>query len=64
MLDACRDNPFATKMKRTYATRSVTRGLASIEPQGGMLVVYAAKAGQFALDGSGKNSPVHRWNIE
>jgi len=35
----------------------VTRGLASVEPQAGMLVVYAAKAGQFAMDGTGMNSP-------
>ena len=27
------------------------------EPEGGMLIAYAAKAGQFALDGSGQNSP-------
>src|SRR5688572_27023035 len=32
ILDACRDNPFAKTMKRTIATRSVSRGLAKVEP--------------------------------
>ena len=57
ILDACRDNPFVTKMARTTATRSIGRGLARIEPSGGVLVAYAARAGQIALDGSGDNSP-------
>ena len=39
------------------SSRSVSRGLARIEPQGATLVVYAAKAGQIALDGGGRNSP-------
>jgi uncharacterized caspase-like protein len=57
VLDACRENPFTAKMGRTFASRSVSRGLARIEPQGATLVVYAAKAGQIALDGGGRNSP-------
>ncbi|MFZ5731318.1 MAG: caspase family protein [Pseudomonadota bacterium] len=59
ILDACRDNPFAAQMKRTLAsaTRSVTRGLAQVEPEAGTMVVYAAKHGETALDGSGGNSP-------
>jgi tetratricopeptide (TPR) repeat protein len=32
-------------------------GLARVEPDPGTLVVFAAKSGQVALDGSGKNSP-------
>jgi uncharacterized caspase-like protein len=46
-------------MKRTLslASRSVSRGLARIEPDAGTLVVYAAKAGETALDGDGNNSP-------
>ena len=34
ILDACRDNPFANQMRRTLtvASRSVSRGLASVEP--------------------------------
>ena len=38
-------------------TRSVGRGLANIEPEGATLVVYAAKHGQTALDGTSTNSP-------
>jgi uncharacterized caspase-like protein len=57
ILDACRDNPFTAAMKRTSATRSIGRGLALIEPEGGTLVAYAAKAGQVAQDGDGENSP-------
>jgi uncharacterized caspase-like protein len=58
LLDACRDNPFARQMRRTTASRSVGRGLARIEPEGGTLVVYAAKHGEVALDGEGGgNSP-------
>ncbi|MFD0934905.1 caspase domain-containing protein, partial [Methylobacterium trifolii] len=57
VLDACRDNPFAGQMRRTIATRSVGRGLAPVEPEGGTLVAYAAKHRQTALDGEGANSP-------
>jgi uncharacterized caspase-like protein len=59
ILDACRDNPFASQMKRTLsvASRSVTRGLAAVEPEAGTLVVYAAKDGETAIDGEGRNSP-------
>jgi uncharacterized caspase-like protein len=59
LLDACRDNPFASQMRRTMATasRSIGRGLASIEPESGTLVVYAAKHGETAFDGDGANSP-------
>ncbi|WP_233383614.1 caspase family protein [Methylobacterium sp. C25] len=57
ILDACRDNPFASSMRRTIATRSVGRGLAQVEPEGGTLVAFAAKHGQTALDGDGENSP-------
>ena len=31
VLDACRDNPFAVAMQRAGATRSIGRGLASVE---------------------------------
>jgi tetratricopeptide (TPR) repeat protein len=57
ILDACRDNPFAANMARKTATRSVSRGLSRVEPDGGTLVVYSAKAGQVAQDGDGANSP-------
>jgi uncharacterized caspase-like protein len=59
VLDACRDNPFAARMKRTMslASRSVSHGLAAVEPDAGTLVVFAAKDGEVALDGDGENSP-------
>ena len=57
ILDACRDNPFAVAMQRSGATRSIGRGLASVEPSGETLVAYAAKEGTVASDGEGRNSP-------
>jgi uncharacterized caspase-like protein len=57
ILDACRNNPFAAKMQRTIRTRSVSRGLAEIEPTGNVLVAYSAKDGTTAADGDGRNSP-------
>ena len=57
ILDACRDNPFAVAMQRSGATRSIGRGLASVEPSGETLVAYAAKEGTVAADGEGRNSP-------
>lgn len=59
ILDACRDNPLSNQMRRTMtvASRSVSRGLAAVEPEPGTLVVYAAKDGETALDGESKNSP-------
>jgi hypothetical protein len=57
ILDACRNNPFSTKMQRTVRTRSVSRGLAGVEPSGNVLVAYAAKDGTTAADGTGRNSP-------
>ena len=58
ILDACRDNPFSKKMKRTVATRAVGQGLAKVEPTSpNMLIAYSAKAGSTAADGDGNNSP-------
>lgn len=48
ILDACRDNPFAIKGKRSLAG---TRGLAPMTATAeGMFVLYSAGAGQAALD--------------
>lgn len=58
ILDACRDNPFASSMKRVVATRSIGRGLAKVEPTtSDTLIAFAAKAGAVASDGDGNNSP-------
>jgi uncharacterized caspase-like protein len=57
VLDACRDNPFVSKMKRLF-TRAGKQGLADIEPEGGVVVAYAARGGQVAFDGQpGQRSP-------
>jgi hypothetical protein len=57
ILDACRSNPFTRKMKRTIATRALSRGLSRIEPANNVLVAYSAKDGTTANDGVGRNSP-------
>ena len=58
ILDACRNNPFMDAMKRTSgASRSIGRGFARVEPEGDMLVAYAAEAGSTAEDGDTPNSP-------
>jgi uncharacterized caspase-like protein len=57
ILDACRNNPFIDQMKRTVASRAITRGLAPVEPDAGSLIVYSAKGGETALDGEGQDSP-------
>jgi hypothetical protein len=58
IVDACRNNPFADTMRRTVSSRSVSRGLARVEPATtNTLVAFAAKAGLTALDGNNRNSP-------
>ena len=58
ILDACRNNPYLSRMARVgNTTRSLGRGLPIIEPVGDVLVAYATKHGTTALDGDGDNSP-------
>jgi uncharacterized caspase-like protein len=58
ILDACRDNPFVTTMRRERANRAVTSGLGKVEPTSpDTLIAYAAKAGSTADDGDGQHSP-------
>lgn len=69
ILDSCRNNPFAdwplqevAKVGAVqYVSGDVTTmrkgGLAAPSPEKGMLVVYAAKEGEVALDGEGGHSP-------
>jgi peptidoglycan hydrolase-like protein with peptidoglycan-binding domain len=62
-LDACRDNPFAAKLKSNSATRSVSvqTGLAEMKSGEGTLIAFATGPGQTALDGQeGTNSPFTR----
>jgi tetratricopeptide (TPR) repeat protein len=58
ILDACRNNPFVPKMRQAgRQTRAIGKGLASIEPESGVLIAYAARDGTTALDGDSANSP-------
>ncbi|MET0276730.1 MAG: caspase family protein [Pseudorhodoplanes sp.] len=57
ILDACRNNPFASKMARSVRTRAVSRGLAAVEPTGNVLIAFSAREGTTAADGDGRNSP-------
>ena len=57
ILDACRNNPFRVRLLRSGGTRSIGRGLHSVEPAGNVLVACAAKHGTYALNGKGDNSP-------
>ena len=62
-LDACRDNPFAAKIRSAKATRSanVQTGLAEMKSGEGTLLAFATGPGQTALDGeAGTNSPFTR----
>ena len=62
-LDACRDNPFAAKIKSNSPTRSVSvqSGLAEMKSGEGTLIAFATGPGQTALDGeAGANSPFTR----
>ena len=72
ILDSCRNNPFADwplqevakASSPDYQTGEVTKiragGLAAPSNEKGMLVVYAAKEGEVALDGEGGHSPFAR----
>ena len=60
ILDACRDNPFTTFMRRERkgANRAISSGLGKAEPTSiDTLIAYAAKAGSTAEDGDGQHSP-------
>ena len=58
ILDACRDNPFVSKMRRERANRAIASGLSKVEPTStDTLIAYAAKAGSTADDGNGQHSP-------
>lgn len=61
ILDACRDNPFVSTMRRerrNLATRAVSSGLGKVEPtMTDTLIAYAAKAGSTADDGDSDHSP-------
>jgi hypothetical protein len=53
ILDASRDNPFAARLKPGDAAQ----GLAREDAAAGMIIASAAKAGEIAPDGDGRDSP-------
>lgn len=55
VIDACRDNPFRNTRARSVGT---TRGLAPVSAPEGVMMVFAAGAGQQALDSLGTDDPV------
>ena len=57
LLDACRNNPFASSMTMTSASRTIGRGLSRVEAANGTVISFAAKEGTTAADGDGRNSP-------
>jgi hypothetical protein len=62
ILDACRNNPYADKLKRVGGlSRAIenTRGLARIDKTQGAVIAYAAAPGDVASDGDARsrNSP-------
>ena len=57
ILDACRDNPFTSGMRRV-ASRSIGRGLGRINvTTSDTMIAFAAQPGSTAADGDGVNSP-------
>lgn len=60
ILDACRDNPFANNAyfvgQKKLAVEG-KKGLASVTPQNGTLIVYSTAPDQVALDGKNGMSP-------
>ena len=58
ILDACRNNPFARSMRGAVRANVRSGGLAAVSTGEGLLVAYAAAAGDVAADGEGtRNSP-------
>ena len=58
ILDACRNNPFARSMRGATRANVRSGGLAAVASGEGLLVAYAAAAGDVAADGDGsENSP-------
>jgi hypothetical protein len=63
LLDACRDNPFAERIRENAPrTRSLSlgAGLAEMSPGAGTLIAFATGPGQVAVDGEGQHSPFTR----
>jgi len=58
VLDACRNNPFAARMRLSDPGRMVSRGLGRVEPaQGDTLIAFSTSPDDVAEDGVDGNSP-------
>lgn len=57
MLDACRNNPFATQMASNTRSAPLTRGLSRPRVNGEVYLAFATAPGEVALDGDGDYSP-------
>jgi len=57
ILDACRNNPLASSLRRRIAGASTTRGLARMDKTQGTVVAYATAPDEVTNDGQGRNSP-------
>lgn len=61
LLDACRNNPFETRLSRALgqarSASALGRGLAAVETRGGTFVGFATDPGEVAFDGAGAHSP-------
>lgn len=61
LLDACRNNPFETRLTRTLgqarSASALGRGLATVETRGGTFVGFATDPGEVAFDGADAHSP-------
>jgi Caspase domain len=55
--DACRDGPLPDTLARAMGTRSIGRGLATVQGGAGTLISFSTQPGTIALDGKGRNSP-------
>jgi uncharacterized caspase-like protein len=56
ILDACRDNPLATRMSR-HVRGGASLGLVEMRAASGTLIAYATNPGAAALDGNDEHSP-------
>lgn len=57
IVDACRNNPFATRLDQAGRDRGISQGMGRVEPRGNTLVAYSAREGTVAFDGVDDNSP-------
>lgn len=60
IIDACRDNPFATNGTRSIGN---ARGLAQVTPRKGSFVIYSAGEGQTALDRFSDDPPDQQFSV-